>query len=282
MTETLEATAVNTVDLADPQQFAAATVPPAQPLRRIPQQQPVQATDPVMGMLQTLVERGGDLEQMNKLLDLRDRMAAAEAQRQFNMDFAAFKAESVQIIKSKTINDGPLKGKSYADLHAVVTAATGALSQHNLSASWKLTKDEPEWIEVTCYLRHTGGHAESVYMGAPPDKGGAKNGIQARASTVSYLERYTFLAATGLSASDQPDVDEGSPEVTSEGRQALDRLLVALHKTTTDRAAALVWKDRNKEVAPWAWAHNEFKLAVGKHRDKINGRVPAEAAGEAQ
>lgn len=276
MTETIEATAVNTVDLADPQQFAAATVPPAQELKRIPQQQPMaQAADPVMGMLQTLVERGGDLEQMNRLLDLRDRLAAGEALRQFNVDFAAFKAESIQIIKNQTIKDGPLKGKSYADLHAVVSSVTSALSKHNLSASWKLTKDEPGWIEVTCLLRHTGGHAETVYMGAPPDSGGAKNGIQARASTVSYLERYTFLAAVGLSASDQPDVDEGSPDVTSEGRQALDRLLVALHKTTTDRAAALVWKDRNKEVAQWSWAHDAFKVAVGKHRDILNGKVPA-------
>lgn len=267
MTETIEATAVNTVDLENPQQFAAATVPPAQELQRIPQQHvQSQATDPVMGMLQTLVERGGDLEQMNRLLDLRDRLAAGEALRQFNSDFAAFKAESIQIIKNQTIKDGPLKGKSYADLHAVVSSVTSALSKHNLSASWKLTKDEPGWIEVTCFLRHTGGHAETVYMGAPPDSGGAKNGIQARASTVSYLERYTFLAVAGLSASDQPDVDDGA-STGGEERKLLQHLIGLAQSTTTDAAALDVWKRHNGELTAWPWAHGEFKKAVAAHRN---------------
>ncbi|WP_439586939.1 hypothetical protein [Hydrogenophaga sp.] len=44
-------------------------------------------------------------------------------------------------------------------------------------------------------------------MGGPPDAGGAKNAIMARASTVTYLERYTLKAITGLS--EQDDDDDG-------------------------------------------------------------------------
>jgi len=35
-------------------------------------------------------------------------------------------------------------------------------------------------------------------MGGPPDSGGAKNAIQARASAVSYLQRYTLKAICGV------------------------------------------------------------------------------------
>jgi hypothetical protein len=107
--------------------------------------------------------------------------------------------EAVTIIKNRNVTAGPLSGKKYAELFAIVNAVTPALSRHGLSSSWKITKDDKEWIEVTCTLKHTGGHTESVSMGGPPDVGGAKNAIQARASTVSYLERYTLKAITGLS-----------------------------------------------------------------------------------
>ncbi len=45
-------------------------------------------------------------------------------------------------------------------------------------------------------------------MGGPPDAGGAKNAIQARASTKTYLERYTLKAITGLS--EQNDDTDGN------------------------------------------------------------------------
>jgi hypothetical protein len=106
-----------------------------------------------------------------------------------------------------------LKGKSYAELFSVVNAVTPALSRHGLSAAWRLTKDEKDWLEVTCTLTHTLGHSEAVSMGAGPDSGGAKNGIQARASTVTYLERYTLMAATGLAAQGQDDDGAGRKQV---------------------------------------------------------------------
>jgi hypothetical protein len=54
------------------------------------------------------------------------------------------------------------------------------------------------------------GHSEegAVLEGAP-DTSGSKNSIQAVGSTVSYLERYTLLAATGLAAKDQDDDGRG-------------------------------------------------------------------------
>lgn len=150
------------------------------------------------GMMLKAMSQGASLEQVEKMMELQARWEAGEARKAYNAAFSAFKAEAVHIIKNKQVTDGPLKGKGYAELHAVVDALTPALSRHGLSASWRLTKDEPQWMEVTCYLRHVSGHEESVSMGGPPDSGGAKNAIQARASTKTYLERYTLKAICGV------------------------------------------------------------------------------------
>ncbi|CAG2152558.1 hypothetical protein LMG19282_04216 [Cupriavidus campinensis] len=178
------------------------------------------ATTPA-DLLRIAVESNADLDRLERLMQLQDRWEAKEAKKAFDAAFAAFKAEAVTILKNKQVTDGPLKGKSYAELHEVVNAVTPALSRHGLSSSWRLTKDEKDWLEVTCYLRHVAGHEESVSMGGPPDTGGAKNQIQARASTKSYLERYTLKAITGLSEqNDDDDGNGGKPrEPADPGRQ---------------------------------------------------------------
>lgn len=163
-----------------------------------------------MGSALAFIQAGGNLEQLAHMMDLQDRWEAKEAHKAYNVAFSAFKAEAVQVLKNREVTDGPLKGKSYAELHAVVHAVTPALSNHGLSASWRITIDEKDWIEVTCTLRHTSGHSESVSMGGPPDVGGAKNAIQARASTVSYLERYTLKAICGI-AEGGDDRDGNAP-----------------------------------------------------------------------
>ena len=165
------------------------------------------ATTPPLQLLSLAVSNGTSMEQLERLMALQERWEAGEARKAYNAAFSAFKAEGVKLLKNKKVTAGPLSGKAYAELHSVVNAITDALSRNGLSASWKITKDEKDWIEVTCTLSHVGGHSESVALGGPPDVGGAKNAIQARASTVTYLERYTLKAITGLS--EQDDDDDG-------------------------------------------------------------------------
>lgn len=169
---------------------------------------PVQTTP--ADLLRIAVEQGADLDKLERLMDLQDRYLSAQAKKAYDQAFAAFKAEAVKVIRSKSVTDGPLKGRAYAELHDWVNAVTPALSRNGLSSAWKITKDEKDWIEVTCILRHIEGHQESVSMGGPPDAGGAKNAIQARASSVAYLERYTLKAITGLSEQND-DTDGNDP-----------------------------------------------------------------------
>ncbi|CAB3711712.1 single-stranded DNA-binding protein [Achromobacter marplatensis] len=196
------------------------------------------AANSPMGMMLAALNQGAQLDQIEKMMDLQDRWQKGEAKKAYDTAFAAFKAEAVKIIKGKDVKDGPLKGKSYAELHDVVNAVTPALSKHGLSSSWKLTRDEKDWMEVTCYLRHVGGHEESVSMGGPPDAGGAKNAIQARASTKTYLERYTLKAITGLS--EQDDDTDGNAARDEELR---DSWISKIAQAETLEQAVKTWED---------------------------------------
>jgi hypothetical protein len=117
--------------------------------RREERELPMVQANP-MAMLASAVARGMDPSVLKDLMDLQQRFEKSEAEKAYNEAFSAFKAEAVQIIRGKSVDARPAAGKKYAELYAVVDAATPALSRHGLSASWKITKDEKDWIEVSC------------------------------------------------------------------------------------------------------------------------------------
>jgi hypothetical protein len=218
-------------------------------------------------MMLTALGRGATLEQIEKMMQLQREWDADQARKAYNVAFADFKAEAVHIVKNRKVDNGPLAGKSYAELHAVVDALTPALSRHGLSASWKLTRDEKDWMEVTCYLRHVSGHEESVSMGGPPDTGGAKNAIQARASTKSYLERYTLKAICGVA--------EGGDDNDGNGTTAGDGEPSALVK-----AGREVSMKGMKALLEW-WGKLTAKERAALSRDYPGFRAAAEEADRA-
>lgn len=179
-----------------------------------------------LGIIEMAITRPDlDADKLMKLLDLQERWQATEARKAYNVAFSEFKSEAVTIAKNTDVKAGPLAGTKYANLFDVVKAVIPALSKHGLSHSWKLTKDEKGWMEVTCTIRHILGHSESVSMGGEPDTGPGRNAIQARGSAKSYLERYTLLAATGMAASDG-DNDGNAPKMQGQGmvQEEFDRL----------------------------------------------------------
>ena len=216
-------------------------------------------------LVSAAAERGAGSEELGRLILLHERLEANEARRLSNVAFAAFKAEAIEIVKSKLITDGPLKGKKHAELAAICAAITPALSKHGLSASWKLTKDDRDWMEVTCTLAHVGGHAESVSMGGAPDTGPGRNAMQARGSAKTYLERYTLTAITGMAAKEQDDDGAGGPKEKTD----ITALLVGLGATTTDASALSYWQVNRESLVGDFAAAKRFKTAVIEHRENI-------------
>lgn len=145
----------------------------------------------------------GSLDHLEKMLALQERWEANEARKAFVAAMAAFKADPPRIDKDKRVG---YKQTSYshASLGNVTDKISQSLSRHGLSAAWKTDQAGHE-IKVTCTITHSLGHSESTSLSAPADTSGAKNGIQAIGSTITYLQRYTILALTGLATHDQDD-----------------------------------------------------------------------------
>ncbi|MES0385970.1 MAG: hypothetical protein ABUJ98_15475, partial [Hyphomicrobium sp.] len=56
-----------------------------------------------MDMLQIAVEKGADLDQLQKLMDLNDRYEATQARKAFVRAMTAFKAEPPTIVKNRHV-----------------------------------------------------------------------------------------------------------------------------------------------------------------------------------
>lgn len=158
-----------------------------------------------MQELQMQIVRTGDLEKLRELRAIEKEWREDQAKQAFNKAFAGFKSEAVRLLRTKLITDGPLKGKKHVDLGEVLRVTTPALAKYGLSIAWDLTRDEKDWMEVKCILRHDDGHSESVSMGGAPDAGPARNAIQARMSAQTYLRRYTATAILGLAPEEDDD-----------------------------------------------------------------------------
>ena len=170
---------------------------------------PMPAMTPLtpMAMIGQALASGKSLEVLKEFMILQERWEASEGRKAFAEAFAKFKGEVITVIRNRSYGDGPLKGKKYAELFSFIDAATPALSKHDLSASFAITKDDKDWLEVTCTIEHPLGGTKTAKLGGPPDMTGAKNPLQARISTVTYLKKETFKSVCGLA--EKGDDDDG-------------------------------------------------------------------------
>lgn len=161
-------------------------------------------------LLAMAVQQGADLDKLEKLMALQERYEANEARKAFTAAMTGFRSEKVDIYKVKNVS---FSGTSYnhAELSDVTQAINPALAKHHLSFRWDV-QQEGQQITVACILTHIDGHSERITMSGPPDDSGKKNRIQQIASTVTYLQRYTLLAITGMSTKGMDDDGRGYDE----------------------------------------------------------------------
>ncbi len=159
-------------------------------------------------LLQMAVEKGADLAQLEQLMGLHERWEANEARKAFVIAMTAFKKNPPTITRDRHVNFSTSKGTTdyrHASLDQVSASIGKALSEHGISHDWDIEQMEGGIIRVTSVLTHSLGHSKRVSLQSSPDQTGGKNNIQAIASAVTYLQRYTLLSATGMAAQDQDD-----------------------------------------------------------------------------
>jgi len=182
-----------------------------------------------------------DVAKLQALLAVKKEWEADEARKAFVVALNAFKANPPQVIKDKAVSFGTGKTSyKHAGLDNASELIGAALASHGISHRWNVEQDGAN-IKVTCILTHALGHSESVSMTAQADNSGSKNSIQAVGSAVSYLQRYTLFAASGIAPKNVDDDGRGGGPLQAMDEKAKGEYAAQIEAQTTNKELEALW-----------------------------------------
>jgi hypothetical protein len=215
---------------------------PAAPTTILPPHNP-------MHLIAQALERGATPEIIDKLMDWQDRLDRKDAVRAFDAAFAVAKGKFPKIVKDARVNFESRRGGAETDywhetIAGIAEKVDPILAEHGLAYCWEPRELDNGKVEVTCVLSHVGGHSRRATLSGAPDLSGNKNHLQAKASAVTYLERYTLKAVLGIASSNDDDGRGGGMTVNPDpGRttqqRAPERQTPPAPKITAEQAADL-------------------------------------------
>lgn len=148
-----------------------------------------------------------DMDKMERLIAMRERLRAIDAETRFNAALAEMQDELPVIEERGKIDIGRGKPQAYALWEDINEAIKPVLARHGFSLTFRTGEAENRVI-VTGILRHRGGHKEETTMKLPVDTSGSKNAVQAVGSSTSYGKRYTAAALLNLTSRLAEDKDD--------------------------------------------------------------------------
>ena len=163
---------------------------------------------------------GMDLDKLEKFMLLQEKYEANQARKAYTQAMSDFKKNPPEIEKDRHVSFKTSSGQTeynHASLGNVTAKINTALGEHGLSAAWTTDQSE-KGVSVTCKITHVLGHFETTTLTAACDSSGGKNAIQALGSTISYLERYTILALTGLATHEMDNDAQGEVEYITDAQ----------------------------------------------------------------
>jgi len=220
-------------------------------------------------LLEKAIEKGVDMAQLKELMDLQERWEKKEAKKAFLDALSNFQSMVPELKKGKTAKINSQKGSfsyKYADLGSITKAINPFLRECGLSYTWDF-KEKGDKLEVTCHVSHRDGHEQTTSMEAGKDMSGAKNDIQQKGSTQTYLQRYTLIGALGLSTADEDIDGKGSSTTQQEQKQqpeqtedeALEQWAELLKATPRQIELTALYMKNKKAVDGWDKLKAMFK-----------------------
>lgn len=166
-----------------------------------------------------------DLDKMERLLQMHDRIRLQNAEMQFNAGMSQMQTELPEVAERGAIKHGDKVISRYALWEDINAAIKPVMQRHGFALSFRVNTDER--VKVEGVLSHKGGHSERTSITLPVDAGGAKNAVQAVASSVSYGKRYVAGALLNLTSSEQDDDGQSAvnPTITQEQQDDLQALI---------------------------------------------------------
>lgn len=163
-------------------------------------------TTAVLAMIERVcMNPEADMEKLDKMLDMQERILNRNAKQAYTADLAAMQAELPLVAKKGT---GHNKAR-YAKLEDINEAIRPTLQKYGFAVTFRI-KQKDAHLQVTAILSHKMGHSEETELVLPLDDSGSKNDVQAVGSTVSYGKRYAVCALLNISTGD--DTDGNAPQ----------------------------------------------------------------------
>lgn len=214
-------------------------------------------------MYEMALARGGDLDKLEKFMELQIKWEKREAMKAFIKAMAAFKANPPDIYKDKKNSQFD---STYTSLDSLVNKTIPELSKYGLSHNWDYGTAANGNPEVTCVLTHELGHSISVTQDAAPIQSKNKSGqvvtnpIQQVKCTQTYLKITTFEAVTGLVSRDANLDDDGNASgIEYINKKQLSSIVDMINSKVIDKAKFLQhMRVESLDKIP----ANEFSIAI--------------------
>ena len=163
-----------------------------------------------------------------------DRERDLAAKHDYGVAMLQFHESVRTIAKTKTadiVKQGKKVGEyNYLPIDQMVDIAVPELAKVKVDHSWD-TRTENGKVLTKCTLTHVpSGFEKTAVVDLPMDTSGAKNDAQAVCAGITYGERYSFMAVTGLAAGGQDNGASTVRDADQRTRQAAQ----APRETTID------------------------------------------------
>jgi hypothetical protein len=181
-----------------------------------------------------------NVEKMNALLDMQERLIGRQALAEFNSGFARLQGRLPRIKKNGTLEypvnkndpDGPKRKIANFARWEDIMAEIGPLMQEDgfaLTFESAPRTGEGGGLIVSGTLLHVAGHSRTASMPLPLDNSGGKNNLQGYGSTFKYGCRYTATMLLNIvTEGEDDDGVRGADEFLSAQQvKEIDALLVS-------------------------------------------------------
>lgn len=177
-----------------------------------------------------------DIDKMERLMAMHERMQARDAEAQFNAAMAAMQSDIPSIAERGAIVVNGQKRSDYATFEDINDVIKPIMQTHGFAITFKV-ENTPGGLSVTGILMHRAGHRESTTMLLPLDTSGSKNAVQAVGSSTSYGKRYVMSALLNLTTRGEDDDGHAAvptANVTSVQAAGINALLDRCTQKTRD------------------------------------------------
>ena len=185
-------------------------------------------------LITTALDRGASIDVIQKLLDMRDRLRAEEAEGAFREAMTRFQAECPVVIKRKKVMNKPEKGGGerfrFAPIDDIERATKSYRERNGLSHTFKteIISEPFKGVRVTIFISHVLGHCETSSFEVPIDTDAFMTAPQKWHSAASFSKRIALCNGYGIITGGEDDaaesvIDDNPPEETPEQKAAREK-----------------------------------------------------------